>query len=132
MAYPTIVAFDLDGTVWSNWLDPDKFGFEKDLEIVDNVIRNRWSPRQYVRVSPDIGQIIDDLTQHNVTIAIVSRNMNPRLCNRAMWLIRVLNMPMIEVVTYVEMTIRSKCTLRESIGGVAPSTTKCSISTTKL
>ncbi|KAF2815546.1 uncharacterized protein BDZ99DRAFT_516265 [Mytilinidion resinicola] len=115
MAYPRIVAFDLDGTLWHTWLDGTKFGckgcvsntLEDNLEIVENKIRDKKNKPVRVKVSDDIYNIISDLIGNRVRIAIASRNthkslslyssksvcfqrmnVNPR-CDRALWLLNV-------------------------------------------
>ncbi|KAI5860459.1 hypothetical protein GGS23DRAFT_237628 [Durotheca rogersii] len=40
-------------------------------------------------VSPDIVRIIQDLRKNHVAIAIVSRNTNKRLTDRALWFINI-------------------------------------------
>ncbi|KAF8853464.1 hypothetical protein BDZ45DRAFT_598508 [Acephala macrosclerotiorum] len=122
MAYPKVVAFDLDGTIWSNWLDPNEIGrrgwvgtaLEDNLGIDGNEIRDMWNPSQRVRVSGDIWWILDDLISHGVKIAIASRNSNRDLCNRAMWLIRVQipwgsnDKPFTDLLSYNEIYDTSK------------------------
>ncbi|KAI1128303.1 acid phosphatase-domain-containing protein [Nemania abortiva] len=97
MAYPKVVVFDLDGTIWSDWLDQSQIGrlglagsaLEDNLEIHGNEIRDCRDPSLKVTVSSDVYWIIRDLLSNGVRVAVSSRNANPDMCNRALGLIKM-------------------------------------------
>ncbi|KAF2501613.1 hypothetical protein BU16DRAFT_556093 [Lophium mytilinum] len=122
MAYPRIVAFDLDGTLWHNWLDGNKIGckgwvsnaLEDNLEIVGNQIRDKRNKSVRVKVSDDVFNIISDLIGNRVKIAIASRNTHKSLCDRALWLLKVFDprtnqwRPLSDFIVYSEIYNESK------------------------
>ncbi|KAI1742122.1 acid phosphatase-domain-containing protein [Xylaria scruposa] len=99
--YPSIVAFDLDGTFWRGWLNEHRIGLKG---MVSNDLRDNLAVKKYEGdmiimdltnnyiqciVASDIIEIIQNLWEHRVAIAIVSRNTNKHLTDRALWLIKI-------------------------------------------
>lgn len=92
--YPKLVALDLDRTIWTSYLNDKKFGdhgwvhgdLRNNLELVNpTTIRDKRNHSHTLHLANDIPWIIHDLHSHDVKIAIVSRNTNKDLCDRAMW-----------------------------------------------
>ncbi|KAK7000382.1 acid phosphatase-domain-containing protein [Favolaschia claudopus] len=88
--YPKLVGLDLDYTLWEGWLDDKKFGrgwqtIEDCLERSGNVLKDKSDDRNFVTLFPEVEKIISDLAMNNVQIALVSRNTNRALCDRALW-----------------------------------------------
>ncbi|KAK7000368.1 acid phosphatase-domain-containing protein [Favolaschia claudopus] len=88
--HPKLVAFDLDGTVWYSWLNSKKFHGRDNLEPFTtpdghHQIRDKRNHAIHVTLSKDIGRIITDLVKKNIQIAIVSRNTDKDLCDRALF-----------------------------------------------
>ncbi|KAK7049086.1 acid phosphatase-domain-containing protein [Favolaschia claudopus] len=87
---PKLVAFDLDGTVWYPWLNSKIFHGPDNLEPFTTQdgqlqIRDKKNHATHVTLSKDIGRIITDLVKRNIQIAIVSRNDDKALCDRALF-----------------------------------------------
>ncbi|KAI1386602.1 acid phosphatase-domain-containing protein [Hypoxylon trugodes] len=98
MKYPTIVGIDLDNTFWVGCLDQNNLGShgwigdtpEDNLVIHQNrIIADVGSNSRQVTASDDIFDIIHDLLLNHVRVAIVSRNDNKALCDRALWLLSI-------------------------------------------
>ncbi|KAI0551078.1 acid phosphatase-domain-containing protein [Xylaria curta] len=123
-SYPSIVAFDLDGTFWRGWLNEHWIG-QKGLvshDLRDNltvkkckgdmIIRDQKNEDFQCIVASDIIKIIQDLRKHRVAIAIVSRNTNKNLTDRALWLIKIPEhretRPLTELLKYDEVKDVSK------------------------
>ncbi|THV03744.1 hypothetical protein K435DRAFT_791497 [Dendrothele bispora CBS 962.96] len=96
LTYPKIVAFDLDGTVWYHWLNGKKFKNlvhphkkEDNLEPVthngQHSVRDKRNHQNNVILATDFPRIITELVMRDIHIAIVSRNTNKALCDRALW-----------------------------------------------
>ncbi|KAJ7511423.1 hypothetical protein B0H11DRAFT_2215249 [Mycena galericulata] len=92
-AYPKLVALDLDFTVWQGWLH-EHFGkgqnaswpIEDNLDCIDFwTIQDRSNRNNSISLFPDVAGIITDLAARGVQIAVVSRNTNKALCDRALW-----------------------------------------------
>ncbi|RWA06612.1 hypothetical protein EKO27_g8505 [Xylaria grammica] len=127
--FPLLVAFDLDGTIWSGWLSEHshelgKGGWvtddrrkEDNLEMhVDAVtIRDKLNPHGFkCRVAKDLPKIASDVLRHGGRIAIASRNTNKNVTNRALSFIQVEDprdkwpRPFTKYIKYNEVFDRSK------------------------
>ncbi|THU78088.1 hypothetical protein K435DRAFT_769697 [Dendrothele bispora CBS 962.96] len=96
LTYPKIVAFDLDGTAWYQWLNGKKFKNlvvphqkEDNLEYVthngQHSVRDKRNHQNNVILATDFPRIITELVMRDVHIAIVSRNTDKALCDRALY-----------------------------------------------
>ncbi|KAK7000380.1 magnesium-dependent phosphatase-1 [Favolaschia claudopus] len=117
--YPSIVAFELDDTIWNGRLDEQHFGkgwtpIEECLEWADGIVRDKSNHRNVLSLRDELGDIISDLETHNVEIAIVSCNTNKALCDRALYLFEARHpaseewTPIIYFVKYDEVYPASK------------------------
>ncbi|KAI0011331.1 magnesium-dependent phosphatase-1 [Xylariaceae sp. FL0662B] len=135
--YPGIVAFDLDGTLWNGWLNEHTIGINgrTSQQLEDNldmkignreemILRDRTNKHDksiQCEVSSAVPNIIKDLREHGVTIAIVSRNTNKNLATRALWLINVedpfdrIKKPLTDFLQYIEVEDVPKTTHFERI-----------------
>ncbi|KAK0727576.1 acid phosphatase-domain-containing protein [Lasiosphaeria miniovina] len=98
--FPKVVGIDLDGTFWTNWLNKDEVGIRGQVtqEQRDNLehyitpdgatqqVRDKTNPkRMFVNMSYHMPQIIRDLKNNGVKIAIVSKNTSKDLTDRALY-----------------------------------------------
>ncbi|KAJ3508894.1 hypothetical protein NLJ89_g5508 [Agrocybe chaxingu] len=115
--HPKLVAFEVDNVIWTPPLDDKKFGNEgwvrgdlrENFELVNpRMLRDVKNHANQIWMSNDIPKIIHDLLLNNVPIAIVSRNANKDLCDRALWHFKAQNAdnewkPIIGYVVYDEI-----------------------------
>ncbi|KAK7049092.1 magnesium-dependent phosphatase-1 [Favolaschia claudopus] len=117
--YPSIVAFELDDTIWNGRLDAQYFGrnwkpIEECLEWTNGIVRDKSNHGNVLSLCDELGDIIGDLETHNVEIAIVSSNTNKALCDRALYLFKARHpasgewTPIIYFVKYDEVYPASK------------------------
>ncbi|KAF9525300.1 acid phosphatase-domain-containing protein [Crepidotus variabilis] len=89
MSYPKIVAFDTDWTIWKSFLDAAELGKGSNSapKLEDNIARaDRWLLRDKSLALPSLTpDLINDVLKNNAKLAIVSRNPNKALCDRALY-----------------------------------------------
>ncbi|CAA7268354.1 unnamed protein product [Cyclocybe aegerita] len=131
--YPKLVAFEVDNVIWSPPLDDKKFGNEgwvrgdlrENFELVNpRMLRDVKNHANQIWMSNDIPKIIHDLLLNKVPIAVVSRNPNKDLCDRALWHFKAQNAdnewkPIIEYVVYDEVFSARKTIHFNNIYGYA-------------
>ncbi|KAK7440993.1 hypothetical protein VKT23_016773 [Stygiomarasmius scandens] len=123
--YPKLVAFDLDGTAWYHWLNGKKFKNlvhhhkkEDNLEPYNHnghySVRDKRNHKNSVTLAADFPRIITELVMRDILIAIVSRNTNKALCDRALWYFKARDpktkefRPITDFIKYDEVKDESK------------------------
>ncbi|KAH8107091.1 acid phosphatase-domain-containing protein [Cristinia sonorae] len=119
--FPKIVALDTDYTLFEGWLN-DSFGkgagavqpAEDNLEPEGEwKIKDRSNPALAITLYKDVPGIIHDILLHGADIAIVARNDNKNLVDRALWYFKAedksgAKRPITDLVKYDEVYNQSK------------------------
>ncbi|KAK7462184.1 hypothetical protein VKT23_007788 [Stygiomarasmius scandens] len=117
MSYPKLVALDTDWTIFWGWLDQNTWGKGSGAynPVEDNITKSDYwevhdqsNPNNKCGMYADIPRIIPDILKNGAQIAIVSRNKNKAMCDRALWYMRVpdengVQKPLIDLVKFDEV-----------------------------
>lgn len=120
--YPKVVALDTDWTIFWGWLKAKDWGkgrnayspVENNIEQVDYWhIRDRTNHKNKCGMYADVPNIISDILKNGAKLAIVSRNTNKAMCDRALWYFKVKDAQgnlksLIDLVDYDEVYDKSK------------------------
>ncbi|PPR01112.1 hypothetical protein CVT24_000408 [Panaeolus cyanescens] len=92
--FPKLVAFDTEGIIFTGQLSEDVWGkgptaAPKPMDNIHKVdeftLEDKSNRNNKIKMSPDIPRIINDLLSKGASLAIVSRNTNKDLCDRALY-----------------------------------------------
>lgn len=98
MSFPKVVALDTDWTIFWGWLRDWEWGKGPGAynPVEDNVeqenyweVRDRTNHNRKIGMYADVPDIVHDILSKGAQIAIVSRNTNKALCDRALWYFKV-------------------------------------------
>jgi len=120
--YPKVVALDTDYTIFFGWLNEKTWGKGRGAYklVEDNIeqnnqweVRDRTNWKNKCRMHADVPDIIQDILKNGAKLAIVSRNTNKAMCDRALWYFKVKdkdgNMKsLIDLVDYDEVYEKDK------------------------
>ncbi|EIN11146.1 hypothetical protein PUNSTDRAFT_131326 [Punctularia strigosozonata HHB-11173 SS5] len=115
--YPKLVAIDTDWTIFWGWLDAKTWGKGRNArsQVEDNIakvnereIHDRSNHSLKCVMYSDIPRIIQDIKKHGAKLAIVSRNTDKAMCDRALWYFHVPDengheRPLIDLVDFDEV-----------------------------
>ncbi|KAF8835571.1 hypothetical protein BDN67DRAFT_975156 [Paxillus ammoniavirescens] len=124
LMYPKLVALDIDQTIFRKTSRKKRpFGkgkgavspIEDNIERVSRrVLRDKSNHKNKIRLYRDIPRIVTNILKHGAQLAIVSRNKNKALCDRALWYFEATDpktgkkRPIIHMVKYDEVYNKRK------------------------
>ncbi|KAF9529477.1 acid phosphatase-domain-containing protein [Crepidotus variabilis] len=122
--YPKVVGLDTDWTIWQNYLGMEYWGkgpgaastSQDNIERVDRwTLRDKTNKNMWIKQYNDIANIVYDILKNGAKLAIVSRNRNKEMCDRALTFFNANNpndgnkeYSIIHLVTYDEIIDQSK------------------------
>ncbi|KAF9524659.1 acid phosphatase-domain-containing protein [Crepidotus variabilis] len=122
MSFPKVIGLDTDWTIWQGYLGQWGRGRGGNAIAEDNIVRvdrqllrDSTNRNNWIRVYNDIYNIVQDLLRNGAKLAIVSRNPNKNMCDRALYYFNAPNpgdhnneYSLSHLVTYNEIVDQSK------------------------
>ncbi|KAJ8503613.1 hypothetical protein ONZ45_g10711 [Pleurotus djamor] len=113
-----VIAFEVDGVLWSGVLDESAIKRHRSaaLRVEDNLVQEgelivkdrKCNPNSHVKLFVEVPSIVHDILKRGIKVAIVTKHPSAALCNRALWYFKARGAdgqarPIIEMVSYNEI-----------------------------